>query len=173
MRDSGFTIRPTTEDDWRQVRALRLEMLGDTPIAFGETLDSALKLGEAEWKMRGRRGNTAGGTVLAAITDDGRWIGTMGTYTPEYTTVPMLVGVYVTPRFRGEAAGVTAALLASVEDWAAQRSDRITLHVHEDNRRAHALYLKHGYQDTGRTFAYALDPNSMELEMIKSLSRTR
>ena len=173
MRDTRFSIRPTTEDDWRQVRALRLEMLEDTPIAFGETLADALTRGEAEWKMRGRRGTTEGGTVLAAITEDGRWIGTMGAYTPEFTTVPMLVGVYVTPRFRGAAAGVTAALLASVEDWAAQRSDRITLHVHEDNTRAHALYAKHGYQDTGRTFAYVLDPSRRELEMVKSLSSTR
>ena len=173
MRDTRFSIRPSTEDDWREVRALRLEMLEDTPIAFGETLESALQLGEAEWKMRGRRGTSDGGTVLAAITENGRWIGTMGAYTPEFTTVPMLVGVYVTPRFRGTAAGVTAALLASIEDWAAQRSDRILLHVHEDNLRAHALYAKHGYQDTGQTSAYVLDPSRREIEMVKSLSSGR
>ncbi|GGE93524.1 GNAT family N-acetyltransferase [Mycetocola zhadangensis] len=170
MRDTHFSIRPTTENDWREVRALRLEMLEDTPIAFGETLESALRHGESEWKMRGRRGASDGGTVLAAITEQGRWIGTMGAYTPEFTTVPMLVGVYVTPKFRGQAAGVTAALLESIESWAAQRSDRITLHVHEDNTRAHALYSKHGYRDTGQTFPYVLDPSRRELEMVKSLS---
>ena len=66
-----------------------------------------------------------------------------------------------------------ARRLASVEDWAAQRSDRILLHVHEDNLRAHALYAKHGYQDTGQTSAYVLDPSRRELEMVKSLSSGR
>jgi GNAT superfamily N-acetyltransferase len=173
MRDLSFSIRPTTENDWREVRGLRLEMLRDTPIAFGETLEHALTVGEAEWKTRARRGTTPGGVVLAAITEGGRWIGTMGAYTPERTTVPMLVGVYVSPTFRGAERGVTSALLASVEDWAAQRSSRITLHVHEDNTRAHALYLKHGYQDTGATFPYVLDPSRRELEMVKSLPPAR
>ncbi|PWC06257.1 GNAT family N-acetyltransferase [Mycetocola zhujimingii] len=170
MRDATFSIRPTTDADWREVRRLRLEMLADTPIAFGETLAHAQAVGEAEWRMRGRRGTNDGGTVLVAITNDGRWVGTMGTYTPNGTTVPMLVGVYVTPEFRGEAAGVTSALLEGVEQWTRERSDRITLHVHEDNTRAHAYYVKKGYRDTGVTMPYDLDPAKRQLEMVKILA---
>lgn len=172
MRDVSFSIRPTTDADWREVRALRLEMLADTPIAFGETLEHALTVGQAEWRMRGKRGTADGGTVMVAITGDGRWVGTMGAYTPAGTTVPMLVGVYVTPEFRGESAGVTSALLSAVEEWARERTDRMTLHVHEDNVRAHAYYLKKGFSDNGVTIPYALDPTRREIEMVKLLSPT-
>ena len=170
MPNPTFSIRPTTDDDWREVRALRLEMLADTPIAFGETLEHALTVGQAEWRMRGKRGTADGGTVMAAITDDGRWIGTMGAYTPVGTTVPMLVGVYVTPEYRGELAGVTSALLDRVEEWARARADRMTLHVHEDNVRAHAYYAKKGYRDNGVTIPYALDPSRREIEMVKEFT---
>ena len=33
MQGLGFVVRRTTEEDWREVRALRLEMLADTPLA--------------------------------------------------------------------------------------------------------------------------------------------
>lgn len=170
MSDPTFSIRPTTDDDWREVRALRLEMLADTPIAFGETLEHALTVGQSEWRMRGKRGTADGGTVMVAITGDGRWIGTMGAFTPAGTTVPVLVGVYVTPEFRGESAGVTSALLAAVEEWARGRADRMTLHVHEDNIRAHAYYEKKGYRDNGVTTPYALNPDRLEIEMVKTLA---
>jgi hypothetical protein len=34
MRPADLVIRTTTEDDWREVRTLRLEMLRDSPLAF-------------------------------------------------------------------------------------------------------------------------------------------
>ncbi|MDQ1513892.1 MAG: hypothetical protein QOC59_1734, partial [Microbacteriaceae bacterium] len=54
-----FTVRPTEEDDWQAVRALRLEMLQDTPIAYLETFEQALDRPEAHWRDRatGRDGS--------------------------------------------------------------------------------------------------------------------
>ena len=42
-----FVVRPMTEDDWEPYRGIRIEMLRDTPMAYGETLESALALDEA------------------------------------------------------------------------------------------------------------------------------
>ena len=168
MGISHFEVRATTEDDWQHVRALRLEMIADTPHAYAETLADALSHDEAEWRMRGRRGTDGRGAALAAIDESGRWIGAMGGYST-VATGPMLVGVYVTPEFRGRQVGVTDALLAGIEDWARTESDRLTLHVHEDNARARAAYEHRGFVVTGAVIPYVLDTTQNELEMIKQL----
>ncbi|MFK4731636.1 GNAT family N-acetyltransferase [Agromyces mediolanus] len=168
MPGAPFTIRSTREDDWREVRALRLEMLRDEPIAYGETLAHALDVEEAGWRLRARRGETDGQTALAAIEGE-RWIGTMGGYVPDAATGPMLVGVYVAPDRRGEAHGVARALLDGVETWALGFGDTLRLEVHETNARARRFYEKLGFTLTGRSREYELAPGGLELEMIKPL----
>ena len=165
----GIVIRPTTEDDWIDVRALRLEMLADTPMAFGDTLASARTLGESHWRERGRRGTTGSGANLAAIdTAEARWVGTMGGYI-DRAAGPMLVGVYVTPDYRGVLKGVTDALMTGIEEWARAESDALTLHVHSQNARAIVAYERRGYVATGRLFPYILNPHQREMEMRKTL----
>ena len=166
----SLTIRRTTDDDWRELRDLRLEALADTPHAFGETLAVARTHAEAEWRARGARGHNPHSILLAAIDDEtGDWVGTMGGYLDTPTT-PMLVGVYVTPTHRGSMAGVTDALLDTVEEWARTEGDSLTLHVHEANPRAIAFYTRRGYESTGRVIPYPLDPSANEFELRKSLA---
>ncbi|MEL4319462.1 GNAT family N-acetyltransferase [Leifsonia sp. YIM 134122] len=173
----AFSIRPTVADDWEQVRALRLEMLADTPIAYAETRGHALEEPESEWRMRGARGLTDHGTSLVAIDESGRWIGAMAGYLPDaadgadgHEAGPLLVGVYVAPDVRGRDAGVTDALLAGIEAWARTHGDTLTLHVHEDNARAIAAYERRGFERTDAEIPYNLDPAKLELEMVKRLS---
>ncbi|MBF4616163.1 GNAT family N-acetyltransferase [Curtobacterium sp. VKM Ac-1376] len=165
----GTMIRPTTEDDWESVRALRLEMIRDTPKAYGERLDDAERLVEADWRRRGRREGDVGGTTLVAVDADGSWLGTMGVYVPGPRVGPLLVGVYVTPSHRGRGAGVADALLDEIEVWAAAHGSALRLHVHERNPRARAFYARRGYEPTGATEAYVLDPSEREIEMIRQL----
>ena len=161
-----FSIRTTTEHDWREIRDQRLEMLADTPLAFGEFLEDALKVDEAGWRLRGARGHAVTSVYFAAITDDGRWVGIMGGVI-EFGR-PVLVGVYVSPGFRGPS-GVADALLTAVEDWARLRQDTLVLHVHSLNPRARAFYAHHGFVETGVTVPYRLNPSQTELEMVKKL----
>lgn len=168
MRSTDLVIRTTTEDDWREVRALRLEMLRDTPIAYGETLEHALAVDESGWRARAAHGTMPRQTSVVAI-DGGRWVGHMGGYIPDATSGPMLVGVYVAPDHRGEKAGVARLLLGAVERWALGHGDTLRLEVHEDNPRALRFYEKLGFTLTGRSREYELEPGGLELEMIKSL----
>lgn len=165
----GITIRPTTEADWEALRALRLEMIQDTPMAYAEHLADAEQLDETEWRARGRRGQDAGGTSLVAIDADGRWVGAMGAFIPDEATGPLLVGVYVAPSHRGRAAGVTDALLDAIESWASGHGAALRLHVHERNLRAQAFYARRGYVLTGASEPYVLAPDERELEMIRRL----
>ncbi|WP_253259549.1 GNAT family N-acetyltransferase [Subtercola boreus] len=169
MNTPSITVRRTAESDWAAVRTLRLEMLADTPIAFGETLAAAESLGESAWRERARRGENPRGTALVAIDESagGRWVGTMGGYRDPVG--PMLVGVYVTPDHRGHASGVTDLLLRGVEEWARGESDALYLHVHTENARAIAAYERRGYIATGVLFPYILNPHQREMEMRKAL----
>lgn len=166
------------EDDWEKYRDIRLEMLRDTPMAYGESLEGALAIDEAGWRKRADARSTpsrpyvAGAAVtsirFAAILPDGRWVGSMGGYVDDGQG-PVLVGVYVAPDVRGEQFGVTSALIEAVEHWASGHAPTIRLDVHESNARAIASYLKRGYAETGRTQPYPLDPRFRELEMVKRL----
>lgn len=161
-----FGIRSTTEHDWREVRDLRLEMLADTPLAFGEHLAAARDHTEVIWRQRGARGTNPQTCSFAAVTQSGRWVGTMGGFIEN--GAPLLVGVYVSPDYRGPG-GPADELLAAVEQWAAARNDRIALHVHAENPRARSYYASRGYVETGVTIPYVLDPTAIELEMVKAL----
>ena len=168
MRADDLVIRTTSEDDWPSVRTLRLEMLRDYPLAYGETLEHAEQVDESGWRLRGARGTTPGQTSIVAIDGD-RWVGHMGGYIPDARTGPLLVGVYVSPAYRGDALGVTRRLLEAVEDWAREHGDTLRLEVHEDNPRARRFYEKLGFVLTGRSREYELPPGGLELEMVKPL----
>ncbi|MHA7305115.1 GNAT family N-acetyltransferase [Arthrobacter sp. TMN-49] len=146
-------------------------MIRDSPTAYTETLQQARSHDETEWRIRGNRGTAENGIAIAiaAISDAGLWIGTMGGFVPDPDTDTLLVGVYVVPEFRGRRLGLTDALLATVEDWARTESSRLSLHVHEDNARARKYYERRGYATTGQTVAYNLDPTKLELEMVKQI----
>jgi GNAT superfamily N-acetyltransferase len=162
-----FIVRRITEDDWVEYRDIRLEMLRDTPMAYLETLDDALKRDEAGWRERASARSENPGIRVAAITSDGEWIGSMGGFVEDGE--PVLVGVYVVPAYRGDRFGVTSALMQAIEDWAREFSATIRLDVHESNARATASYLKRGYVATGRTKPYPPDPEYLEVEMVKPL----
>jgi len=165
MTARTVTIRRTTPDDWREIRDLRLAALGDTPHAFGETLDDGLGHDEGEWRSRGARGQAPHSVLLAAVDDEtGEWVGTMGGYLDSPST-PMLVGVFVRPSHRGSGAGVADALLDGVVDWARSEGSSLTLHVHEANPRAIAFYRKRGFEPTGVTVPYVLDRTAREVEL--------
>lgn len=165
---TGWQVRASVEADWREYRALRLEMLEDTPIAFLDTLERARTHPDEHW--RGRAANASPTSRLfAAVADGGRWLGTMGGFHATGARDPHLVGVYITPAFRGREHGMADALLDAVIDWARGRSDRLLLEVHEHNPPAIRFYARRGFELTGVTAPYPLDPSARELEMALPL----
>lgn len=155
-------------EDWREYRALRLEMLEDTPLAYLETLETALGLTDAQWRARAERPSQPGATAYAAVDrGTGRWLGAMNAFVTTDRAVVMLVSVYITPVARGRAAGVADLLLDAVVAWARERpgARALRLEVHEDNPRARAYYARRGFEPTGRSVPYALDRSQRDLEM--------
>jgi GNAT superfamily N-acetyltransferase len=163
-------VVPMRPDQWRELRALRLEMLADSPLAYVESLEAAQRLRDEEWQERARRYTAAPSLNLVAAEPDGRWVGTMSGYVDESAGRPWLVAVYVAPDHRGRSHGVADALLDGIEDWARGHGHpQLWLEVHEDNPGAHRFYLRRGYEFTGVTRPYDLDPTTREREMVRAL----
>ncbi len=160
-------VRRVVETDWPALRAVRLEMLADTPLAYLETVDDAAARSEHEWRFRARRGST-GPTDLALAAepagDRGSWVGYLGCYV-DAPGQGHVVSVYVAPAHRGT--GLATVLLDAVRGWATEEAglDRLRLYVHEHNHRARAFYRRYGFTETGSAMPYDLDPTTVELEM--------
>jgi hypothetical protein len=92
------TVRRVRPEDAARVRALRLEMLADAPLAYLETIDEAAARPHAEFQAR-IAGNATGpdsGQFLAEA--EGRLVGQAGAFAPLGTYgVTLVYAVYVTP----------------------------------------------------------------------------
>ncbi len=167
----AVVVRRLVEDDWAMLRAVRLEMLADTPLAYLETVADAEQRSEGEWRRRAGRGS-AGPTDLGLAAEPvgtpGRWVGYLATFV-DSPRQGHVVSVYVAPEHRGT--GVAAELLDGVRRWATEEAglDRLHLFVHEHNARARAFYRRYGFSETGATLPYDLDPTAVEVEMMMLL----
>ncbi len=102
-RESTLTIRLCGLDDWEDLRAIRLEALGDTPDAYGSTYEESVRWSDAQWK------NSASTRLYYLADRDGAVVGMVsGGFNDAYPGTRWLYGMYVTPSERGSG---TAELL--------------------------------------------------------------
>ena len=187
-----ITVHRVTPDDAGRMRALRLEMLADSPLAFLETLAQAAARPHADYKRRivqastggqlaqfvadpggrlnghtggGRLTSHAGGGPLVGHTGGGRLIGHAGgTVLPEDPGATVVFAVYITPAQRGR--GVLAALVDAVAEWSvAMGRDELMLEVVVGNDRAVRAYERLGFEDTGLRVPHPVVPGLRELQM--------
>ena len=163
-------IQPVTEVDWPNAKAIRLELLADTPLAYLETLASAQARTDDEWRARARRNQLPGNAAFAAVDpSSGRWVGIMNSFRRDH--LAHLVSVYVAPDRRGREHGTTDALLDRIIEWAREQEGvrELRLEVHEHNGRATAYYRRRGFRMTGDSTPYTLDRSQLDLEMALPL----
>jgi len=171
---TGPSVRRVRLHEWAEVRALRLEAVGDpdASIAFLTTPDEELARDEAFWRERAAGGALGENSAQFIAESDGRWVGTATVLIRQVGARDHLdrvierlradiVGVYLSPDHRG--VGVLGLLFDAAQGWVAGRGiDELTLDVHVDNARAQAAYRKAGCEPTGLRFTSAIGP---ELEM--------
>ena len=158
-------VRRMSEDDWAQVREIRLAALQDSPTAFASTYGREAAFDEATWRSRTRtaawflayEGTRAVGLV-AGIHEEGGSAGERH-----------VVSFWVAPDRRGR--GVAGALLDAVTDWAREQgADVVTLWVVEGNEAATRLYLRHGFQLTGERQPVPGSVSAIESKLALRLS---
>jgi predicted GNAT family acetyltransferase len=164
-RRSATTVHRVTAADAARMRALRLEMLADSPLAFLETLAQAAARSHADYRRRISQA-TAGNQLAQFVADPGgRLIGHAGgTVLAEEPSVTVVFAVYITPASRGS--GVLAELVEAVADWsvAAGRAE-LMLEVVVGNDRAVRAYERLGFEDTGLRVPHPVTPALTELQM--------
>ncbi|GAA3386603.1 GNAT family N-acetyltransferase [Cryptosporangium minutisporangium] len=174
-----YQVRRIRPDDWLELRRLRLEALKDSPLAFVEQYDDAIALPDSAWQERARSTATGReGARFVAADPAGQLVATAGVFRePEILdhTSAMLVGVYVTPAYRGPERRTAAAVTDAAVEWARTelRADRIRLFVLAINERAKSFYRRAGFAETGETMRYPPDPSYLELEMACASSPRR
>ncbi|WP_395298303.1 GNAT family N-acetyltransferase [Kitasatospora hibisci] len=155
-------IRRVAAGHWRELRAIRLEALRDSPKAFDESFAEAAARDDAYWRAKAAAGATSGESALFAARDrSGAWVGMAGAAPlPDIPDHAHVHGVYVSPAHRGPD-GPAVALMDAAIDFAREHTEaaQLTLGVHEDNPRARAFYRRLGFTDTGETVPYVLDPS--------------
>ncbi len=160
-----FTVHRVTPGDAARMRALRLEMLADSPLAFLETLAQAAARPHEDYRRRIIQAST--GRALAQFVADpgGRLIGHAGgTVMPEDHRTTIVFAVYITPARRGT--GVLAELVEAVADWSrAVGRPELMLEVVVGNDRAVRAYERLGFSDTGVRVPHPVVPALTELQM--------
>ncbi|WP_117664877.1 GNAT family N-acetyltransferase [Micromonospora sp. MW-13] len=166
-------VRRVTPWDAARMRALRLEMLADAPLAFLETLADAAARPHADYAAR--IASVAVGRHTAQFVADpgtdrsggpaGRFLGHAGgTVAPDEPGLTVVYAVYVTPRRRGT--GLLAELVDAVAAWSRECGrPELMLEVVVGNDRAYRAYQRLGFVDTGVRVPHPRIPALRELQM--------
>jgi RimJ/RimL family protein N-acetyltransferase len=165
--DRTFTVHRVTPADAARMRALRLEMLADSPLAFLETLAQAAARPHEDYRRRIIQAS-AGRQVAQFVADPGpgkRLIGHAGgTVLPEEPGVTVVFAVYLTPARRG--GPVLAEMVDAVAAWSrASGRDELMLEVVVGNDRAVRAYQRLGFVETGVRVPHPVLPALTELQM--------
>ncbi|MET7706567.1 GNAT family N-acetyltransferase [Micromonospora sp. NPDC005413] len=158
-------IRRVRPEDAARMRALRLEMLADAPLAFLETLADAAARPHTEFAARVAY-TSAGSSNAQFIADpDGRLVGHAGgMVAPNEPGLTVIYAVYVTPTWRGS--GLLGELIDGVAAWSrACGRPELLLEVVVGNDRAYRAYQRLGFIDTGVRVPHPTIPALTELQM--------
>ncbi|MBM7491213.1 GNAT family N-acetyltransferase [Micromonospora luteifusca] len=161
-------IRRVRPGDAARMRALRLEMLADAPLAFLETLADAAARPHTEFAARVAF-TSAGPTNAQFIADPGgRLVGHAGgTVAPNEPGLTVIYAVYVTPAWRG--GGLLGDLVDGVAAWSrACGRPELLLEVVVGNNRAYRAYQRLGFTDTGVRVPHPTIPALTELQMRRT-----
>ncbi|GID31567.1 GNAT family N-acetyltransferase [Paractinoplanes brasiliensis] len=167
----SWNVHRVRPQDAARMRALRLEMLADSPLAFLETLAQAAERSHASYRQRVVQASR-GDSLAQFVADPGegeRLIGHAGgTISPDFPGETVIFAVYVTPAHRG--GKVVADLIEAVAAWSTSAGRLKTLlEVVVGNNRALRAYEKLGFTDTGERVPHPVIPALTELRMRRSV----
>jgi RimJ/RimL family protein N-acetyltransferase len=165
----SWTVRRVTVDDAARMRALRLEMLADSPLAFLETLATAAARPHEAYRARIAQA-TRGSRLAQFIADPGGpLVGHAGgTVMPDDPATTVVFAVYLSPAYRG--GKVLAELIDAVAQWSRECGrDELMLEVVTGNDRAVRAYEKLGFEEVGDPVPHPIIPVLTELRMRRRI----
>jgi len=161
-------VRRIRAEDAARWRALRLEMLADSPLAFLETLADAAARPHSEYALRTAAMATGSRTAAFVAEVGGRFVGHAGGQAaPGQPHRTVVFAVYLTPAWRGS--GLLAALVEAVAAWSrAAGRPELMLEVVVGNDRAVRAYERLGFVSSGVRVPHPTIPVLQELQMVRA-----
>lgn len=169
MDVSAVVVRRVAATDVAEARAIRLEMLTDSPEAFLETAAQFAARPVADIAARVAARATGEVSAQFVAVHGGRFVGSATAVAdPEDPGEAGLFAVYVTPAHRGT--GVLAALVDAAAGWARARGcTMMRLEVVTGNDRAVRAYEKVGFVLTDEVLPHPTKPGATERRMRRHL----
>lgn len=170
----AFAVRRIRTDDGPLLRSMRLAALDDAPGDATTTLARAQGHDDDHW-AEAATANASGGLQATFFAEspeagEGRPVGMVGAYANRDGVVN-LVGLWSAPGHRD--VGVADDLLDAVGRWAADSgAERLRIWVVERNEFARRFYESQGFEATGSTMPYELEPRLRQCEMVRRVSRS-
>jgi predicted GNAT family acetyltransferase len=160
-------VRRVRPEDAARVRALRLEMLADSPLAFLERIDTAAARPHAEFQERTAERATSPQNAAFIAECGTRVVAHAGAWVPPGSDgTSMIYAVYVTPRLRGH--GLLGRLVEVIAAWSsAGGRPLLGLEVVTGNARAIRAYERLGFTDTGQRAPHPTLPFLTEALMTR------
>jgi GNAT superfamily N-acetyltransferase len=139
----GVTIRRVAPDDWATLRDLRIRSLRDSPQAFGQSVDDALRLTDVDWTHLARQASTGERrTWLIAVSREQPIGVVQGRRRPPSDL--LVFSMWVDAGWRRH--GIGAALIDAVTDWGRTwGANRVVLWVYAANEAAIRFYQRLGF----------------------------
>jgi ribosomal protein S18 acetylase RimI-like enzyme len=164
----NVSIRRVTAADGARMRAIRLEMLADTPLGFLERLADAAARPHTEYQTRAAERATGPSNAVFLAECGPRVVGHAGGWTPPGVgDTTILYAVYVTPAHRGT--GVVDRLVEAVAGWSREHGrPTLGLEVIVGNDRAIRAYERLGFTDTGKRAPHPTLPALTEMLMTRN-----
>jgi ribosomal protein S18 acetylase RimI-like enzyme len=164
-------IRPVHTVDAPTVRTVILDMLRESPLAFGESLADAEARSEEEWSALVEHLITPGirAAFLASDEDGACGFVCADSDLPQAGPDTIVISrVWVAPRQRGS--GLGKRLMSAATEWAQGKNAALLgLGVTEMNTNAMRFYEHLGYKDTGMRFAWPPDPTKQIIVLGRRL----
>jgi ribosomal protein S18 acetylase RimI-like enzyme len=149
----NITISKLNIDEWPKYKALRLEALQNDPSSFGQSYNDILKSPDEKWKEQLQKSHNNDGSVMFFAKDKDRLVGMLGAlwdYKEKTKHLAKIVGVYVSPNYRGRGIGklLMETILKYLNDM--PQIEKIKLGVVTKQTTALKMYEKHGFKHVGK-----------------------
>ena len=157
-------VRRIVEDEWRELRDLRLNALADSPDSFGSTYERESSYSDEYWQEWARQ--AAAGTsetcVLAWKGEDA--VAMVGAYVEDGSAHAKLIAMWVAPAARRR--GIGERLVEAILAWATDAGlPLVRLKVAEGSIDARRLYERCGFAPTGHSGRYDDRPHIVTVEL--------
>jgi len=162
-------IRVGRDEDWAELKRVRLKALEDTPQAFASTLAEERGLRDDEWHRRATPTQTSANFLAL---EEGEAHGLVAVFREaDDPDLAHLVAMWVDPTFRQR--GVGGQLVDAVVRWCDEHDvGSVHLWVVESNAAAERLYRAREFLPTGARQPLPSDPSLSEFEMVRRLRPT-